>query len=134
MITSLRKTYNSQFTTGRYDKFLNYVYGLYNHKPNFRIAETPVFIPDDFRDKLIRACDDIADVITQPNFKAITEGSLRPEHRVPNEDAHPTFLVVDFGVCEGQDGTLVPKLIELQGFPSLYWRKATNTRLRYPTT
>ena len=46
---------------------------------------------------------------------------MKPEHRVPNEDAHPTFLVVDFGICEGNEGELVPKLIEMQGFPSLYF-------------
>ena len=38
---------------------------------------------------------------------------------VPNETAHPNFLVVDFGVCE-VDGRLTPRLIELQAFPSLY--------------
>jgi hypothetical protein len=121
MIPSLRKAYNSHFTAAQYEKFLNHIYGLYDHKPNFRIAETPIFIPDDFRDKLIRACDDIAEVLTQPNFKEITEGSLQPQVRVPNEDDHTQFLVVDFGVCEDADGSLTPKMIELQGFPSLYF-------------
>ena len=29
-------------------------------------------------------------------------------------------MQVDFGVCTGEDGRLIPRLIELQGFPSLY--------------
>ena len=38
---------------------------------------------------------------------------------VPNESAHPNFLVVDFAICaEGK--RLVPRLIELQAFPSLF--------------
>ncbi|MBC7440182.1 MAG: hypothetical protein H7250_09385, partial [Flavobacterium sp.] len=30
-----------------------------------------------------------------------------------------TFLAIDFGICE-EDGKIIPKLIEVQGFPSLY--------------
>lgn len=121
MISQLREAYNSAFTETKYRAFQDYIYGLYDHKPTFRLSETPVFMPDDFRDKLLQACDDIVDVIVRPDFKEITEGSMKFENRVPNEDAHPTFLVVDFGICEGNEGELVPKLIEMQGFPSLYF-------------
>jgi hypothetical protein len=120
MIKNLRQAHNNAFTTTQYEAFLNHIDGLYNYKPKFRISETPVFFPDDFRDKLIKACEDIADTLCHPDFKAQSEGSLKAEHRVPNENAHTTFLVVDYGVCE-ENGQLVPKLIELQGFPSLYF-------------
>ena len=120
MLPLLRQDFNAAFTPEKYQAFLDHLDGLYNYKPTFRIGETPIFVSDDFRDKLIRACEDINDVLCRPDFKANTEGSLKPEYRVPNEDAHPTFLVVDFGVCE-ENGQLVPKLIELQGFPSLYF-------------
>ena len=39
---------------------------------------------------------------------------------MPNENPHPLFVQVDFAVCAGEDGRLTPRLIELQGFPSLY--------------
>ncbi len=41
---------------------------------------------------------------------------------VPGEPPHPQFIQVDFGVCEdpADPGRLTPRLIELQGFPSLY--------------
>ena len=120
MIAQLRNSYNKDFTDEKYESFLNYIYNLYSHKPTFRISETPVFVPDDFRDKLMQACDDITNVLTQPNFKEMTEGAIQPQNRVPNEDNQSTFLVVDFGICK-EDGQLVPKLIELQGFPSLYF-------------
>src|SRR5947208_9640971 len=38
---------------------------------------------------------------------------------VPNESPHPNFLVVDFAICTEGD-RFVPKLIELQAFPSLF--------------
>ena len=37
-----------------------------------------------------------------------------------NENDHPHFIALDFGVCKDEKGNIVPKLIELQGFPSLY--------------
>lgn len=121
MISNLRETYNAAFSEAKYAAFKDYISGLYDHTPPFRLGESPVFIPDDFRDKLIQACEDITDVIVRPDFKELTEGSMKPEQYVPNEDAHPTFMVVDFGICEGKNGELVPKLIEMQGFPSLYF-------------
>ena len=41
------------------------------------------------------------------------------EFEVPNESAHPNFHVVDFAICAEGD-RLVPRLIELQAFPSLF--------------
>src|SRR5574341_1533453 len=38
---------------------------------------------------------------------------------VQGMDARPNLAQVDFAVVRAEDGTLVPKLIELQGFPSL---------------
>ncbi|NJN35027.1 MAG: hypothetical protein HC817_13000 [Saprospiraceae bacterium] len=120
MIQTTRKTYNDAFTAEKYESFLDHIASLYNYRPSFRIAETPVFFDDIFKEKLIRACNDISDVICAPDFKENTEGAFVPQNRVPNEDAHATFLCVDFGVCE-ENGVLTPKLIELQGFPSLYF-------------
>jgi hypothetical protein len=38
---------------------------------------------------------------------------------MPNESPHPEFIIVDLGICE-EEGRLVPRLIELQAFPSLF--------------
>ncbi|MGB3798625.1 MAG: hypothetical protein WA952_02355, partial [Lewinella sp.] len=37
------------------------------------------------------------------------------------QDDRPLFLQLDFGICEAEDGTIVPQLVEVQGFPSLYF-------------
>jgi hypothetical protein len=42
-----------------------------------------------------------------------------PEYDVPASDDHPLFAQADFAIVE-VDGRLAPRLIELQGFPSLY--------------
>ncbi|HEY4198545.1 MAG TPA: hypothetical protein VGM63_23555, partial [Mucilaginibacter sp.] len=86
----------------------------------FRVAETPIFLTDDFRNKLLAAGEDIINVILQPNFKQLTERAIPEKWNVANENDHPHFIALDFGVCSDQKGNIVPKLIELQGFPSLY--------------
>ena len=121
MIPEIRQRYNEQFTQERYQAFLEDLHNHFDHTPGFRIAETPVFIPAALKDKIFDACQQIAEVILRPDLKELTEPSLTDSNRVPNEDAHTTFLQMDFGLCEGRGGEIVPKLIEVQGFPSLYF-------------
>ena len=122
MVSEVRQHFNQKFTEPKYQKFLNYLAEAYDHKPNFRIAETPVFVPNDLRLRLREACDQITEVFCQPNFKEITKNAiLQPEHPVPKEDYHTRFIQVDFGICKDENGELTPKLIEVQGFPSLYF-------------
>src|SRR6201996_2427464 len=120
MDPSARKAFNDNFTPEKYEGFLDSLNdGLKNPVP-FRIAETPIFLTDDFRDKLLAAGEDIINVILQPDFKQLTERAIPEKWRVANENDHPHFIALDFGVCKDEKGNIVPKLIELQGFPSLY--------------
>src|SRR6201996_5261103 len=120
MDSSARKAFNDNFTPEKYESFLDSLNdGLKNPVP-FRVAETPVFLTDDFRDKLLAAGEDIINVILQPDFKELTERAIPEKWNVANENNHPHFLALDFGVCKDEAGNIVPKLIELQGFPSLY--------------
>jgi len=120
MDPSARKAFNANFTSEKYQHFQQLLnVGL--RKPiEFRVAETPVFLTDDFRDKLLAAGKDIIDVILQPNFKEFTEKAIPEKWNVANENDHPHFIALDFGVCKDEGGNIIPKLIELQGFPSLY--------------
>ncbi len=120
MIASIREQYNKHFSQAKYQAFLADLHSQFNHVPGFRIAETPVFIPAELSDQIFEACQQIKNVILRPDFKQMTEPSLSDEYRVPNEDAHTTFLQMDFGLCEGENGQIVPRLVEVQGFPSLY--------------
>jgi len=122
MIPKYRKAFNKNFTQEAYEALLKETNEKFNYVPKFKIAETPVFIPNQLRERLIEACNDIMKVINQPNFKALTEGAFFDENmRVPNEDEHSKFIQFDFGICLDENGDPTPKLIELQGFPSLYF-------------
>ncbi|RZK44817.1 MAG: hypothetical protein EOO61_02430 [Hymenobacter sp.] len=120
MISATRQAFNAAFTPQRYQEMLADMDQQLPGQLDFRIAETPVFVPAALRDKLIRAGQDIIDVLQKPNFKELTEGAIPPSQRVPNEDAHAEFLTFDFAVCRNAEGELEPQLIEMQGFPSLY--------------
>jgi len=120
MNPSARKTYNANFAKEKYQNFLSDLNAGLSEPIAFRVAETPVFLTDDFRDKLISAGNNIVDTILQPDFKEITERAIPEKWGVANENDHPHFIALDFGICKDEAGNIVPKLIELQGFPSLY--------------
>ena len=54
-----------------------------------------------------------------PEFAVHARTAIPPGLEVPGETPHPIFLQVDFAICD-EGGRLTPRLIELQGFPSLY--------------
>ena len=121
MIPALRRRYNDAFTNEAYLAMLSWLGGQYNHDPKFHVAETPIFIPNPVRDHLLRACDDVIDVICQPDFAARSRAAIPPGEAVPGQNERPLFLQFDFGLCRAEDGSVVPQLIEAQGFPSLYF-------------
>lgn len=120
MDQNTRRRFNQAFTAQKYQNLLDDVISIFDHRPNFRIAETPVFIDRDLKRHLLRACDLIVDEICKPEFKQKTDGSIAPDYSVPDEDDHTTFLQLDFGITRSENGELIPRLIEAQGFPSLY--------------
>lgn len=120
MNKSLRKNFNENFSTQKYENFLSDIHQLYPNQLEFRIAETPVFVPKSLKTKLIEACESIIDVIVEDDFKHKTANAIPNNQTVPNENNHTSFLAIDFAVCEDSNGDLFPQLIELQGFPSLF--------------
>jgi len=118
----LRKSYNENFTIEKYEAFKKYVGDAFGHVPKFRLCETPVFMDADMRKKLLDACEEINEVLIRPDFKSRTDAAiLNSPLNVPNEDDRSRFIQMDFGICINSSGELLPQLIEIQGFPSLYF-------------
>jgi len=120
MIATARTVFNQQFSEKKYNDFLADLDREFNYQITFRVAESPVFVGRDFAAKLFKAADEIIDFITVPDFKQRMKGALPDSIRVPNEDDHTLFLALDFAVCTEGNDELVPRLIEMQGFPSLF--------------
>ena len=120
MVPHLRAAFNDAFTRAKYEAFLKDLHSHYPGAIEFRIAETPVFVPVGFARQLTETCEYIIDIITDPEFKQLTERAIPDSDRVAGENGHSHFLAFDFGVCIDENGNYQPQLIELQGFASLY--------------
>ena len=119
MIDKYRKLFNDTFTLEKYQEFQDDIASDFDYLPTFRMAETPFFIPNELKQQLLEGCADVIKLIKQKDFIELTDKALDLNTKVPNEDKHTTFLAIDFGICE-EDEKIIPKLIEVQGFPSLY--------------
>src|SRR5574338_867190 len=120
MIARIRDYFNKNFSEEKYRTFLDDLNSKHPGAIDFRVAETPVFLPKEFTAKMLDACEAIVDVILSPDFKQKTRRALPLDETVPAEDEHTNFIAFDFGICENDDGKLEPQLIEMQGFPTLF--------------
>src|SRR5947208_2386930 len=119
MHPELRARFNADFTPEKYAALLRCVNETEKWPADFRISETPIFLTREFHDELVEAANEIVGKTRTSEFARHAATAIPPGLEVPNETAHPAFLVVDFGICTVQN-RLAPRLIELQAFPSLY--------------
>lgn len=120
MIPALRKAYNEAFTKEKYDAFLKDLNAVHPGAIEFRVAETPIFVPRDFKNKMLDACESIVDIIADPKFKELTKNAIPKNLQVSGETDHTHFIAFDFGICINEAGEYEPQLIEMQGFPTLF--------------
>src|SRR5258708_28813647 len=55
-------------------------------------------------------------MLPNPEYERDSREAIPAAYRAPHEDPVPLFVQADFGL----DENLEPKLVEIQGFPSLY--------------
>ena len=55
-----------------------------------------------------------------PEYLAGAWASIPEGYRVAGESAHPHFLTADFALVRNNSGELVPRLVEIQAFPSVF--------------
>ncbi len=115
----LRARFNADFTPDKYAALLTCVNEATKWPADFRISETPIFLTREFTNEAIYAANEIAAQTQTPEFDMHSSFAIPPGLEVPNESDHAEFLIVDLAVCE-EGHRLVPRLIELQAFPSLF--------------
>jgi len=119
MHPGLRERFNADFTPEKYAALVRCVNETEKWPADFRISETPIFLTRDFTDEVTGAANAIVALTRTPEFMQHAAAAIPKGLEVPNESAHPNFLVVDFAICT-EANRLVPRLIELQAFPSLF--------------
>jgi hypothetical protein len=119
-----REAFNNSFTEKGYEEFVESLSSAFPGHLDFRVAETPVFVPKELTNKILRASDEIIATLISPDFRSKTDRAVPSNQNVPGENAHTSFLAIDYAICRNSAGELIPQLIELQGFPSIFGYQA----------
>jgi len=121
MIKHLREHFNAHWTEAKYAEVKRRAAERSRTAIDVRICETPVFIPAELMQTMMNAGVELAkQLVESTEYLAASEGAIPDAYRVPGREGRPPFLQVDFGLVRNSDGKLEPKLVELQGFPSVY--------------
>ena len=114
-----RRAFNAAFTPDFAADYAGDLARRAGRAPGFRLAETPVFLTPELDAALAEAAREIVAQLSAPELLARAKTSIPERWATPGMDALPSLTQVDFAVVR-HEGRLVPRLIELQGFPSLY--------------
>ncbi len=121
MIPELRNRFNQAFSPDRYASLLDSLEQRCGTRVGFRIAETPIFVTGALLETMATAGAELARaLIADAAYLAAARQAIPSEYCVAGETAHPNFLTADFGLVRTAAGELVPRLVEIQAFPSVY--------------
>lgn len=119
MQPDLRRAYNAGFTPALYHHYLRRFDEELGPRP-FRIAETPLFMPPELLSHIERSSHEILLQLSEPGRIARMRAAIPARYDAPGMDALPNCAQLDFAVVRGESGRLEGRIVELQGFPSVY--------------
>ncbi|GIV54275.1 MAG: hypothetical protein KatS3mg039_0793 [Candidatus Kapaibacterium sp.] len=112
--------YRCHYSPERYARLRSILEQSLGTPIEFRIMEAPMFCSNELRTAIAEAALAVVKQCTEPKYLHHAYTSAIPDrYRMPDIPPHPTCAVVDFALAL-DNGTIVPRLIELQGFPSLF--------------
>jgi hypothetical protein len=121
MLQPFRNRFNSQYNRARYNDLLARMNQVTRATVDFRIAETPCFFPRALMNELAETGAILThQLLDNPAYLQATEEAVPARYRVPNDNPIPNFMTVDFGLVRHPDGSLQPRLVEMQAFPSIF--------------
>jgi hypothetical protein len=121
VLPSLRQAFNREWRPERYQALLEECARRSRAKLEFRISETPCFFPQSLMQRIVNTGAELTrQLLGNAAFLKASEDAVPERFRVPHCPEHPHFMTADFGLVREQDGTLAPRLVELQAFPSIF--------------
>ncbi|WP_263380038.1 hypothetical protein [Granulicella paludicola] len=121
MIEPYRSDFNARFTSEKYEDLKRVMNERTRTQIEFRVAETPCFFPPELLQSMVTAGAELThQLLDNPEYMQSSLDAIPAEYRVPNDDTHPHFMTVDFGLVRNEAGELEPRLVEMQAFPSLF--------------
>jgi hypothetical protein len=121
MIEPYRGDFNARFSEAKYGELLRLLDERVGTHVEFRVAETPCFFAPELMQRMVQAGVDLtAQLLGNARYMEESKAAIPAEWTVPNQDARPHFMTVDFGLVRDAEGELQPKLVEMQAFPSIF--------------
>ena len=120
MSQELRRWFNAHWTPEKYRQFLAGIDADLGDHVEFRVSETPCFFETALAERMCASGLNLLEQLTHPAYMLASDRAVPAAYRVPNEAPHPMFVQVDYGLVRDERGDLQPRLVEIQGFPSLY--------------
>jgi hypothetical protein len=127
MDTALRSAFNKAYSDDLFAKYKRRLESELGPVP-FRLAETPVFLPAALAARITEHSRGIVAELSTPECLAKMRQAVPARFDVPNMDALPSCVQVDFALVRDANGELDGKIVELQAFPSLYGFQVVQTR------
>ncbi len=113
--------FNQGFTDAGYHRLLADLAATSGMEVGFRVAETPVFLSHAFLEELAEAGARLTrKLLADGEYLRRADDAIPAGWRADGDSAHPNFLAADFALVRDDRGALHPRLVEIQGFPSLY--------------
>lgn len=121
MLPELRQAFNRDYRPELYQALLEDCSRQAHAPLEFRISETPCFFPGSLIQRIADTGAELThQLLANPAFLRASEEAVPERFRVPRCPAHPHFMTADFGLIREDDGSLSPRLVELQAFPSIF--------------
>ena len=125
MIPELRRSFNQGFTDEHYASLLAHLHERCGSRIEFRVAETPIFVPLSLLQSIAREGAEMTQsLLSDAAYLAAARKAIPAGYEVANETTHPHFLTADFALIRDKCGQLLPKLVEIQAFPSVFGYQA----------
>ena len=121
MLEPFRGQFNAGFSEAKYDHLRRELNRKTRTDISFQVCETPCFFERATLDEMVALGSELTEKLLQSaSYMQASSAAVPARYRVPNEDARPHFMTVDFGFVRDAAGVLRPMLVELQAFPSIF--------------
>ncbi|MBI4371939.1 MAG: hypothetical protein HY552_06555 [Elusimicrobia bacterium] len=120
-VAARRTRFNDEFSPEKQKALNRVLRDRIGRSPDFSVSPTPVFLPRVLLDRMLRYIAEMSAQLMTPEYLAAATEMIPAAFRVPGRTPHPLFTQWDFGLVHDEAGNLhlQPKVIELQGFPSI---------------
>ena len=115
-----RKRFNANFSPVNYERLIQSLEKTVGLHIEFRLSETPVFLPAELLKQIVQSAADINKQLLTPEYLATTDRAIPSDFFAPRQTPHPTFIQIDFAIIRHADGSFAPQLVELQGCASVH--------------